>query len=125
AEEIVAPDRQRGIVARRVRRTDLHRELRELLLRLCLGFRAHPLQAVYADPVGIDQVLHERIHPRFRLGLEVPGDVERARRFAELRVGAVHRALPAWGDLLLSGQRLAAKREARLDEGGWQLIREL
>ena len=122
AHEVAAVNRQLRVVTRHVGISDLHREVRQLLLGRRLGGRAHPLQAVDAHRVRIAQVFHQRVHAHLRFRLEEALHVHLACGIAQHTLRAGHGALPPRRLLLLARQRASAKREARLHERGGQLV---
>ncbi len=117
ADQIIGLHRQLRVVLPFVRIADLGRELGQFLQRPGLGFRAHPVEILDADLVGLHQVADQYLHPRLGLGREVLGHVEPAQHLAEGVLGGVDAALPArleLGDAVEGG---AVEREVLVDEG--------
>src|SRR3546814_11580410 len=74
ADEVVALDLERRIIAPSVRIADLRGEGSELLVRLGLGFGRHPVEFVDPRAHRGDDVLDELIGGRLRLGRKIFGE---------------------------------------------------
>ena len=123
ADQITSADLELRVVFGFVGIADLHRELRELGLGRRLGRRAHPLETVDPDGIGIDQILDQRIHAHLRLGGKVLFDIELSRRIREYALSGTDRSLPTGLLRLQTTQRAAVVVEACVHERRRQLIR--
>ncbi len=116
AVEVVRRDLQGGVVAPSVGIGDLDGEVGELVQRLLLGHRGHPVELLDARGEGALQVVDQLQHLGLGLGREVALDVELAHRLAHGRIGRRHRPFPAHRLLGLAAQGLVAELEARVAE---------
>jgi hypothetical protein len=116
ADQVVALDGQRRIIAPLVRIADLHRDLRQLGLRLLLGFRAHPVEGLDALLEGQQEVVHHLLDLLLALGREVVLHIDLADHFAQVAVDLGDRALVQRTVDLGAAQHGAAEGEALVDE---------
>ena len=124
ADQVVAPDLDRRVVAPLRRVADLRPERGQLGVRLLLRLGPHPLEPVDALAVGGAQVLDERVHAGLGRRREVLLDVDLAEQLAERRVEVVEGALPPRLQFGHALQRAAAEVEAGVDERRVQVRRE-
>ncbi len=73
----------------------MHRQLRQLLLRLLLGVGAHPVERVDVRSIGRQQIVHQRQHMRAGLRREMLRHVLTAQGFSDRLIHQTHATLPA------------------------------